>query len=303
MSYLEPSVPGTPLPDTSLPQASLPASPLPASPLPASSLPASPAQRLTLWLAVRDFAGVAKRNLLRTVRTPELLLYTTQPVLMLVMFRYVLGGAINTAKVPRGSYVDFVVPAIFLVAALVSSMTSAIGMAEDLKSGVIDRMRSLPMARSAVLTGRSLTDVTRSVAGLAVMVAAGLAVGFSFHSDAGHIVLGMFLILLFGYSFCWVNAAIGIAVKDPASATSASTGPMFLLMFASNAMVPTDTLPRWLQAFARNQPLSITASGVRALFEGGPAAHYVWLSLAWSVGITAVFFVISYSLYKGAVAR
>ena len=258
---------------------------------------------LALYLALRDAAGVAKRNLLRTVRTPELLLYSIQPVMMLVIFRYILGGAINSADVPGGSYVDFVVPSIFLTSGLVGAMTSAIGMAQDLKSGVVDRLRSLPMARSAVVTGRSLTDLIRSVIGLGVMIAAGVAVGFRFHSDLGHIILGIILVLALGYSFCWINAAIGMAVKDPSSAISASTGPTFLLMFASNAIVPTNTLPGWLQPIARNQPLSVTASAIRALFQGEPATHYVWLSIAWSAGISVCFFLVSYSLYTRTVKK
>jgi ABC transporter DrrB family efflux protein len=263
------------------------------------------APRLTPFLALRDFSGVAKRNLLRTIRTPQLLLYTVQPAMVLVLFRYILGGAI---KVPGSNYVDFVVPAVFIEAVLIGAMTSAIGIAEDLKSGMIDRFRSLPIARSAVLAGRSLTDLIRSVVGLAIMVGLGVAVGFRFHRGAdpillGPILLGMVLILAFGYAFCWMNAAIGISAKDPESATSASTGPTFLLMFASNAIVPVGTLPGWLQPFARNQPLSVTASAVRALFEGGGAAHYVWLSLAWSAGIAVIFFFTSYALYKNATAR
>ena len=175
-------------------------------------------------LALRDVAGVAKRNLLRTYRTPELALYALQPVMLLLIFRYILGGAI---KVPGGDYVDFVVPAIFLIAVLVGAMTTAIGLAEDLKSGVVDRLRSLPMARSAVLTGRSLTDVVRSLAVLAVMVGVGAAVGFRFHAGPAPILLGLVLVVAFGYSLSWVNATIGIAVGDPASATNAATGPTF----------------------------------------------------------------------------
>ncbi|HKI16691.1 MAG TPA: ABC transporter permease, partial [Isosphaeraceae bacterium] len=233
------------------------------------------APRLTSFFALRDFVGVEKRNLLRTTRTPGLLLYAVEPVMLLVIFRYILGGAI---KVPGGDYVDFVVPAIFLMAVLVGAMTSAIGMAEDLKSGIIDRLRSLPMARSAVLTGRSLTDIIGSVLVLAIMIGVGVAVSFRFHGNTGGILLGLLLILAFGYSFCWMNAAIGIAVKDPASATNASTGPTFLLLFASSAIVPTSTLPGWLQPFARchriaiRSPVPRTAQASRVIILHAPRA-------------------------------
>jgi ABC transporter DrrB family efflux protein len=259
-----------------------------------------PAPRLTPLLALRDFNGVAKRNLLHAIRTPQLVLYAVQPIMMLLLFRYIFGGAI---KAPGGDYTDFVVPAIFLLTVLVGAMTSAIGIAEDLKSGMIDRFRSLPMARSAVLTGRSLTDLIRSVISLAIMVGLGIAVGFRFHSTAGRILVGMLLILAFGYAFSWMNTAIGISAKDPESAQNAATGPTFLLLFASNAIVPTATLPGWLQPFARNQPLGVTTSAVRELFEGGAAAHDAWVSLAWSAGITVVFFLISSALYQRAAAR
>jgi ABC-2 type transport system permease protein/oleandomycin transport system permease protein len=168
---------------------------------------------------------------------------------------------------------------------------------------MIDRFRSLPMARSAVLTGRSLTDLARSVIALAIMVGLGLAVGFRFHSDAGRIAVGMLLILAFGYSFSWMNTAIGISAKDPESAQNAATGPMFLLLFASNAIVPVSSLPGWLQAFARDQPLGVTTSAIRELFLGGAAADDAWASLAWSAGITVVFFLTSYVLYQRAAAR
>ena len=258
------------------------------------------APRLTPLLALRDFGGVARRNLLRAVRTPQLVLYTIQPVMMLLLFRYIFGGAI---KVPGDDYTDFVVPAILLITVLIGAMTSAIGIAEDLKSGMIDRFRSLPMARSAVLTGRSLTDLARSVISLAVMVGLGVAVGFRFHSDAGRILLGLVLILAFGYAFGWLNTAIGIAAKDPESAQNAATGPTFLLLFASNAIVPVGSLPGWLQPFARNQPLGVTTSAIRELFQGGAAAHDTWVSLAWSGGVTVVFFLTSYVLYQRTAAR
>jgi ABC transporter DrrB family efflux protein len=264
------------------------------------SRPGTTAPRLTAYLALRDFGGVAKRNLLRSVRTPQLLLYTLEPVMLLLVFRYIFGGAI---KSPGGDYTSFVVPAIFLLTALFGSMTSAVGIAEDLKSGMVDRFRSLPMARSAVLTGRSLTDLARNILSLAVMTGLGIAVGFRFRGSVGPILAGMLLILAFGYALTWVNTCLGISAKDPESAQNAAAGPAFILMFASNAIVPASTLPSWLQPFARNQPLSVTTSAVRELFAGTAAARDAWVSLGWSAGITVVFFAASYVLYQRAAAR
>jgi ABC-2 type transport system permease protein/oleandomycin transport system permease protein len=248
-------------------------------------------------LAARDTAGVAKRNLLRIVRTPQLLLISAvQPAVLLVLFRYVLGGAI---RVPGVSYVDFVVPAVFLEAVLIGGMTTAVGLAQDLKSGMIDRFRSLPMSRSAVLAGRTLADLSRSVFALALMVGLGLAVGFRFHAPALSILGGMLVIILFGYAFSWMYAAIGLATGDPETAQVAGILPFFILMFASSAVVPVATMPGWLQPFARNQPFSVTVAAVRALFEGGPVVHWLWQALAWSVGILVVFFIVSVRRYRG----
>lgn len=255
-----------------------------------------PATSLTVRLALRDIVGSAKRNLLRILRTPRLLIIgTLQPMMLLVLFRYVLGGAIH---IPGVSYVDYVVPAVFLEAVLIGGMTTSIGLAQDLKSGIIDRFRSLPMARSAVLAGRTLADLLRTLFSLALMVGLGMLVGFRFHAGADSIIAGMALIVAFGYAFSWIYATIGLVTKDPETAQVAGILPFFILMFASSAVVPVETMPGWLQPFARNQPLSVTIAAVRALLEGGPAAHWVWQSLAWSAGILIVFFVIALRLYR-----
>jgi ABC-2 type transport system permease protein/oleandomycin transport system permease protein len=255
--------------------------------------------RTSMRLALRDTWGVAIRNLLRIARTPLMLIVTAiQPALLLVLFRYVLGGAIQLPG--SRPYVDFVVPAIFVEAVLIGGVTTSIGLAQDLKSGIIDRFRSLPMARSAVLAGRTVADLSRSIFSLAVMIGLGLLVGFRFHSTAPRILAGILVILAFGYAFSWMYAAIGLATKDPETAQIAGILPFFVLMFASNAIVPVATMPDWLQGFARHQPLSITVSAVRALLEGGAAAHWVWQSLAWAAGIFAVFFTISIWLYRNA---
>ena len=255
----------------------------------------APAEMTPFW-ALSDTAGVAKRNLLRILRTPRLLLIgTLQPALLLLLFRYVLGGAI---KVPGSNYVDYVVPAIFVEAVLIGGMTTSIGLAQDLQTGIIDRFRSLPMARSAVLAGRTLADLARNALSLTIMIGLGLAVGFRFHNSAMAILAGMIVILGFGYSFSWVYATIGLATKDPETAQIAGILPFFILMFASNAIVPLATMPGWLQPFARNQPLSVAVSSVRSLLNGGPAAHWAWQTLVWSLAIFAVFFALSLRLYR-----
>lgn len=255
-------------------------------------------RQLTLGLALRDTAGVAKRNLLRIWRTPQMMVISAiQPALLLVVFRYVLGGAIH---VPGGSYVNYVVPAVFVEAVLIGGMTTSISLAQDLKSGIVDRFRSLPMSRSAFLAGRTLADLSRGISSLAIMVALGLAVGFRFNNDVPAIVAGLVLIILFGYAFSWLYAAIGLVTKDPETAQVAGILPFFVLMFASNAIVPVAVMPAWLQPFARNQPLSVTVSAVRALFSGQPAGQFVWQSLTWSAGITLVFFVASLRRYRSS---
>jgi ABC-2 type transport system permease protein/oleandomycin transport system permease protein len=259
-------------------------------------VPAPGVRRLTPRLAVRDIGGVTKRNLLHILRTPQMLVISAiQPAMLLVLFRYVLGGAI---RVPGGHYVDYVVPAVFLEAVLIGGMTTAISLAQDLKSGIIDRFRSLPMARSAVLAGRTLADLSRSLLSLAIMVVLGLAVGFRFHTAVPSVLAGLVLVVVFGYAFSWLYATIGLATKDPETAQVAGILPFFVLMFASNAVVPVASMPGWLQPFARDQPLSVTIAAVRVLLEGGPAAHWVWLSLAWSAGILAVFFSAALHLYR-----
>ncbi len=258
-----------------------------------------PAPRPTAG-AARDTGGVARRNLLRILRNPRLLVFSAvQPAMLLVLFRYVLGGAIH---IPGGSYVDYIVPAVFIEAVMIGGMATAIGLADDLGSGIIDRFRSLPMARSAVLAGRTLADLSRSVFALALMVGLGLLVGFSFHADAGGIIAGLALVLVFGYCFSWVYATIGLLTKDPETAQVAGILPFFVLVFASSAIVPVATMPGWLQPFARHQPVSITIIAVRALLQGEPTHHWVWQSLAWSAGILLVFFTIAVHLYRNVTA-
>jgi ABC-2 type transport system ATP-binding protein len=268
-------------------------------PAPGGQSPARRPKRLDP-AALRDIGGVARRNLLRIVRNPRLLVISAlQPALLLMLFRYVLGGAIH---IPGVSYVDYIVPAVFIEAVLIGSMATAIGLADDLGTGIIDRFRSLPMARSAVLAGRTLADLARSMFSLALMVGLGLLVGFSFHGSIGAIVAGLALVIFFGYCFSWIYATIGLLTKDPETAQVAGILPFFILVFASSAIVPVATMPSWLQPFARHQPVSVTINAVRALMQGEPTHHWVWQCLAWSAGILIVFFALAVRLYRNVAA-
>ncbi|MDQ3532714.1 MAG: ABC transporter permease, partial [Actinomycetota bacterium] len=243
--------------------------------------PESPASGGRMWV-VHDALAVAQRNLIVYLRIPQLLVFSTiQPVIFVVMFRYVFGGAIS---VPNGSYVDYLMPGIFVQTVVFGSMTAAIGLATDLKSGLLERFHSLPMARSAVLAGRTSADLVRNVFVATLMAAVGFAVGFRIHTNVWAFLAGMGLVLLFGYTFTWIFATVGLAVGDPETAQAASFPVMAPLVFASSAFVPVESMPGWLQVFAEHQPVSVTASAIRALFIGGPTTSYVLQSLAWCGG-------------------
>lgn len=251
-----------------------------------------------VWV-LRDALAVAQRNLIVYLRIPQLLVFSTiQPVIFVVMFRYVFGGAIS---VPNGSYVDYLMPGIFVQTVVFGSMTAAVGLATDLKSGLLERFHSLPMARSAVLAGRTSADLVRNVFVATLMAAVGFAVGFRVHTNVVAFLAGMGLVLLFGYTFSWIFATVGLAVGDPETAQAASFPVMAPLVFASSAFVPTESMPGWLQVFAEHQPVSVTASAIRALFLGGPTTSYVLQSLAWCGGILLIFVPLAVARYRRTV--
>ena len=247
------------------------------------------------WV-IRDAMAITQRNLIAYIRIPQLLVFSTiQPVIFVLMFRYVFGGAIS---VPGGSYVDYLMPGIFVQTVIFGSMAAAVGLAADLKSGLMERFQSLPMSRSAVLAGRTLADLIRNVFVVALMTGVGFAVGFRIHTNVFSFLLGIGLVLLFSYTFAWIFATVGLAVGDPETAQAASFPVIAPLVFASSAFVPVESMPGWLQVFAEHQPVSVVASAVRALSIGGPTASYVLQSVAWCVGILAVFAPLAVALFR-----
>jgi ABC transporter DrrB family efflux protein len=248
---------------------------------------------------VRDALAITWRNLIGYRRVPQLLVFSTvQPVIFVLLFRYVFGGAIDTGRIP---YVDFLMPGVFVQTVVFGSLATAIGLAADMKSGLLERFRSLPMARSAVLAGRTLADLTRNVFVVFLMVAVGFLVGFRIHTNALALIAGILLLLFFGYAMSWIFATVGLALGDPETAQAAAFPVLAPLVFASTVFVPLEKMPGWLQVWAGHQPVSVTASAVRALVLGGPTSSYVWQALAWCVGILAVFAPLAVRRYRRAV--
>ncbi|MEX1262869.1 MAG: ABC transporter permease [Actinomycetota bacterium] len=251
---------------------------------------------------VRDTLAIVQRNLIAYRRVPQLLVFSTiQPVIFVVMFRYVFGGAVAAALPAGVDYVDFLMPGIFVQTVVFGAIATGVGLAADLKSGLMERFHALPMARSAVLSGRTLADTVRNVFVVALMMAVGFLVGWRLHTDVFGLIGGAGVVVLFGFALSWIFATLGLAVGDPEAAQAASFPVLAALVFASSVFVPTDKMPGWLQVFAEHQPVSATASAVRALTLGGPAASDVIASIAWSVGIIVVFGTIAVRLYRRAV--
>jgi ABC transporter DrrB family efflux protein len=256
----------------------------------------------TMLRPVRDSLAIAGRNLIAYKRVPQLLVFSTiQPVIFVLLFRYVFGGAVQASLPPGVPYVDFLIPGIFVQTTVFGSIATAIGLATDLKSGLMERFRSLPMARSAVLVGRTFADLARNVFVVILMAAVGFAVGFRVHTNWWAFGFGLVLVLLFGYAMSWIFATVGLAVRDPETAQAAAFPVLAPLVFASSVFVPVSSMPGWLQPFAEHQPVSVTAEAVRALSIGGPTTSYVLQSLAWVAAILVVFGPVSVRLYRRAV--
>jgi ABC-2 type transport system permease protein len=238
--------------------------------------------------------GIAKRGLLKFLRTPQLVvLGTIQGALFLLIFRYVFGGAIGAGGL---NYVDFLVPGFITTGILFSGMGAAAGVAEDLEQGFVDRLRSLPIPRSAVLAGRALADTAVVVWGLAITTAIGFAVGFRIHGSLTDALAAFGLLIALGFAFEWLFITLGLFAGN-AQAAQGLALLVFPLTFVSSAYVPVESMPGWLQAFAEHQPITVMVDAVRVLTQG-PAAEallghgagwYVARSLLWAAAIVAVF--------------
>jgi ABC-2 type transport system permease protein len=255
----------------------------------------------SLAYAAADTAVIAKRNLLRIPRQPDLWVsFTIQPIMFVVLFVYVFGGAIQTPG--YDDYVDFLMPGIIVQTMSFGGFVTAIGLSDDLRKGLIDRFRSLPMARSAVLAGRTLADVATNMVSLAVMVVVGLLVGFNFSSSPLEVIAGFGLLLLFGYAFSWAFAFVALVSKSAEGAQALGFMLIFPLTFASSAFVPPESMPSGVREFAEANPFSTVVDAVRALFVDAPAGNDVWAAVLWCVGLIAFFATLSVYRYRRAVS-
>jgi ABC transporter DrrB family efflux protein len=255
------------------------------STLDAGARPERPAWQ---W-AARDTWTVTGRNLRHFVRQPRLLVFSTvQPVMFVVLFAFVFGGIAEIALPDGLSYIDFLLPGIFVQSACFRSTQTAVGLAEDLERGVVDRFRSLPMSRGAVLAGRTGADLVRNLAVILLMIAVGYLIGFRF-SEGPFAALGAILVVgLFGYALSWIFVYVALAVPGAEAAQSAGFVAVFPLVFASSIFVPVETMPGWLRVFAGNSPVTATADAARALSVGGELGRPMLLTVGWAVVILAI---------------
>ncbi|MEV5004643.1 ABC transporter permease [Streptomyces sp. NPDC093064] len=268
-----------------------------------------------LTQSVRDSMVVAKRNLIRMTRIPEMLIFgLIQPIMFVVLFSYVFGGSISVpgAGLSPSGYREFLMAGIFAQTVTFATAGAGAGIADDMHKGLIDRFRSLPMARGAVLTGRTLADLVQTALTLVVLAVVAVLVGWRTHENFGKVLVGFGLLLLLGYAFSWIGALIGLSVRTPEAATSGGLIWLFPLTFISNAFVPSENMPSFLQTIANWNPFSATVQACRQLFGNFPAGypvpdawpmqHPVWASLLWSVLIVVVFRTLAVRKYRSATA-
>ena len=248
-----------------------------------------------------DTLVLAERNLKRLPRQPDLAIgFTIQPIMFVLLFAYVFGGAIVT---PGFDYIDFLIPGIIVQNVAFGGFVTALGLSEDLNKGLIDRFRSLPTSRASVLAGRTLADVATNFVGVVILLVTGLIIGFSFMTGAVQVVGGILLLLLFGFASSWIFAVIGMSVSSPEAANGIGFTLIFPITFISSAFVPVDSMPSALQAFAEVNPVTILVDAMRHLWLDTPAGNNVWGAVVWALVLIAIFAPIAVAKYRRAASR
>lgn len=243
---------------------------------------------------------ITQRNLKRYVRLPQLLFFSSvQPIMFLLLFNYVFGGSIGQSIHIQGiKYIDYLLPGILIQMVLFGGVQTGIGLAEDMGKGIIDRFRSLPMSRIAVVAGRTASDTLRNLVVILIMIGVGTLIGFRFQEGFVNAVYMIIVSLIFGFGFSWIFAYIGMKVKDSETAQLASFFLIFPLTFASAAFVPISSMPSWLQKFASNQPVTYAVESARHFAIGTPDNGATWKVLAWSAGFLIIFIPLAIRQYK-----
>jgi ABC-2 type transport system permease protein len=273
--------------------------------------PIAPELRAGPLKALVDGAVIAKRNLIKIKRVPDLLVFTTMsPIMFILLFAYIFGSAIHP---PGISYREFLIPGIFVQTVIFGATITGAGMAEDIQKGIIDRFRSLPMSRSAVLVGRTTSDVLNNVITVTIMSATGLLVGWRIRTSVGEAIAGFFLLLAFAYAMSWLMALVGLLVPTPEVVNNASFMVIFPLTFIANTFVPTNHFPAVLKAISNWNPVSAVTQAARDLFGNTspklptphtwPLQHAALYTVLWSVALVAVFVPLCVRQYKKAAAR
>lgn len=255
--------------------------------------------RQGLWWEFADIYAMTKRNMLRYIRMPQLLIFSTiQPVMFLLLFAYVFGGAIKTSS---NSYINYLIPGVIVQTVVFGAMQTGIGLADDLSKGLIDRFRSLPMARSAVLAGRTISDTMRNIFTVLLMSGVGYLIGFRWQQGGLKALGALGVTVLFGFVFSWISACIGMLVKSVETAQVAGFIWVFPLVFASSIFVPVQTMPDWLQTFAKHSPITLTVNTVRTLILGGNINASLWDALIWMTWLLLIFVPLAVYLYRKSV--
>ena len=256
----------------------------------------------SLSLTASDTLVLARRNLMRIPRQPDLLIsYTIQPVMFVLLFVYVFGGAIDSGPF---DYVDFLMPGIIVQSIAFGGFVTALGLSEDVQKGLIDRFRSLPMSRGAVLAGRTFSDILLNCLSLVVLLSVGFLCGFGFiDATAFDIALGIVLLLVFGYAFSWIFALVGLFSSTPETANAIGFTLIFPLTFASSVFVPAVTMPDGLRQFAEANPFTTVADAMRSLWLGTPAHTDVWMAFVWCFALIAIFAPLAVRRYRQVAAK